>query len=85
MSNAHRNQLIWALLFADDMVMLVEMMRRALEKLDEWCTVWAIRVNVDKYGIMHVRKKGVKRSQQKFVVNEEVVNVVVGGCCCGRE
>ena len=28
------------------------MMRRALEKLDEWCTEWAVRVNVDKCGIM---------------------------------
>ena len=36
-----RDQLIPALLYADDKVMFVEddeMMRRALEKLDEWCT-----------------------------------------------
>ena len=31
----------------------------------------AARANVDKCGIMHVRKKDVKRSQQKFVVNGE--------------
>ena len=75
-----RDQLIPALLYADDMVMFVEddeMMRRALEKLDEWCTEWAVRVNVDKCEIMHVRKKGVKRSQQKFVCNGEAVQNVV--------
>ena len=75
-----RDQLIPALLYADDMVMFAEddeMMRRALEKLDEWCTEWAVRVNVDKCEIMHVRKKGVKRSQQKFVVNREAVQNVV--------
>ena len=78
-----RDQLILALLYADDMVMLVEddeMMRRALIgklKLDERYTEWAVRVNVDKCRIMHVRKKGVKRSQQKFVVNREAVQNVV--------
>ena len=33
------------LLYADDRVMFKEddeMMRRALEKLDEWCTEWAV-------------------------------------------
>ena len=30
-------------------------------------------MNVDKCGIMHVRKKGVKRSQQKFVNVQNVV------------
>ena len=60
-------------MFAED----DEMMRRALETLDEWCTERAVRVNVDKCEIMHVRKKGVKRSQQEFVVNGEAVQNVV--------
>ena len=33
-------------------------------------------MNVDKCGITHVRKKDVKRSQQKFVNGEAVQNVV---------
>ena len=48
-----------ALLHPDGMVMFAgddEMMGRALEKLDEWCMEWTVRVNVDKCGIMHVRK-----------------------------
>ena len=31
-----------------------------------------MNVNVDKCGIMHMRKKGVKRSGQKCVMNGEV-------------
>ena len=68
------------MLHPDDMVMFAEddeMMGRALKKLDEWCMEWAVRVNVDKCGIMHVRKKGVKRSQQKFVVNGGTARNVV--------
>ncbi len=45
------------------------MMRRPLEKLDECCKAWAVRVVVDKCGIMHMRKKDLNGSQQKFVVN----------------
>ena len=62
-----RDQLILALLYADDLVMFTEddeMMGRALEKLDERYTEWAVRVNVGKCGIMQVRKKGVNMSQQ---------------------
>ena len=66
-----RDQLIPALLY-DDMVMFEEddeMMRRPLENLDECCKAWAVRVVVDKCGIMHMRKKDLNGSQQKFVVN----------------
>ena len=53
------DQLVLALLYAEDLVMFAEddeMMGRALEKLDEWCIEWAVRVNVDKCGIMRGRK-----------------------------
>ena len=33
-------------------------------------------MNVEKCGIMHMRKKGVKRSEQKFAMNGEVVQNV---------
>ena len=44
------DQLIPALFHPDDMVMFAgddEMMGRALEKLDEWCMEWVVRVNED--------------------------------------
>ena len=75
-----KDLLILALLYADDMVVLAEdkeMLRRAVAKLGEWCAEWSVKVNVEKCGIMHMMKKGVKRSEQKFVMNGEVVQNVV--------
>ena len=75
-----KDLLILALLFADDMVVLAEdkeMLRRALAERGEWYAEWSVKVNVDKCGIMHMRKEGVKRSEQKFVMNGEIVQNVV--------
>ena len=58
-----RKQLISALLHADDTVILAEdekLMRRGLEVLMEWCDEWSVEVNVEKSGIMHMRRKGRK-------------------------
>ena len=60
-----RKQLILELLDADDAVILAEdekLMRQGLEFLMEWCDEWAVEVNVEKSGIMHMRRKGVKRT-----------------------
>ena len=68
-----KDQLIPALLYADDKVMFAEdeeMLRRALVVLGKWCEEWSVKVNVDKCGVMHMRKKGVKRSGQKFDIYE---------------
>ena len=75
-----KDLMILALLYADDMVVLAEdkeMLRKALTELGEWCAEWSVKVNVKKCGIMHMRKKGVKWSEQKFVMNGEVVQNVV--------
>ena len=62
-------QLISALLYADDAVIFAEneeLMRRGLDVLAEWCTEWSVKINVEKCGVMHVRRKGVKRSDEGF-------------------
>ena len=49
-----------ALLFADDMVILgegEEELRRGLGVLEEWSSEWAMKVNADKCGVMHIHKK----------------------------
>ena len=67
-----RKQLISALLHADDTVILAEdekLMRRGLEVLMEWCDEWSVEVNVEKSGIMHMRRKGrkgIKRTVGRF-------------------
>ena len=71
-----KDQLILALLYADDMVMFAEdkeMLRRALVVLGEWCEEWSVKVNINKCGVMHMGIKGVKRSGQRFGMNGEVI------------
>ena len=43
-----------AVLFADN----VEGMRVSLEVLSGWCKQWPVEVNVEKCGVMHVRRSG---------------------------
>ena len=66
-------------MFADDRVILgegKEEWRRELGVLEEWCTEWAMKVNADKCGVMHMRRNGVKRSTSIFSVGGERVKVV---------
>ena len=73
------SQVIPVLLYADDAVILAEderSMRRGLDTLAEWCSEWAVKINVEKCGVMHVRKKGVKRTEVKFYVGGDEVKVV---------
>ena len=64
------------MLYADDMVTFAEdeeMLRRALVVLGEWCEEWSVKVSANKCGVMHVRKKGVKRPGQRFGMNGEII------------
>ena len=73
------SQVIPVLLYADDAVILAEderSMRWGLDTLAEWCSEWAVEINVEKCGVMHVRKKGVKRTEVKFYVGGDEVKVV---------
>ena len=63
-------------LYADDAVILAEdekSMRQGLDTLAEWCSEWAVEINVEKCGVMYVRRKGVKRTEEKLHVGGEVV------------
>ena len=74
-----RGQLISALLYMHDTVIFAEdekLMRRGLDILAEWCEEWSVKVNVEKCGIMHLRWKGVKRSDERFHVGGEEVKVM---------
>ena len=72
-------QRVAALLYADDMVLFAEdekTMRLGLRILQEWCDQWAVKVNAEKCGIMHMRKNGVKRTEEKFEMNGERIEVI---------
>ena len=67
------------LLYADDAVMFAEdekSMRLGLDVLMGWCREWSIEVNGEKCGVMHMRRKGIKRMKEKFYVGEEEIAVV---------
>ena len=49
---------------------------RGLKVLEEWCEKWSVKVNAEKCGIMHFRKRRVKRSKEEFSVNGERVDLV---------
>ena len=44
-----------------------------MTELGEWCAECSVQVKIYKCETMHMRKKGVKRSEQKFVMNGEAV------------
>ena len=52
------------------------MLRKELKILGEWCVEWAVKVNVGKCGIVHFRKRRVKRSEEVFRVNGERIDVI---------
>ncbi len=74
-----RGWLVSALLYADDAVLFAEDeegMRVGLGVLSEWCKQWAVEINVDKCGAMHMRRRGVKRTGEKFHVDSKRIEVV---------
>ena len=42
----------------------------------EWCRKWSIVVNGKKRGAMNMRRKGVKKMEEKFYVGEEEIVIV---------
>ena len=51
-------------------------MRRGLDILAEWCEEWSVKVNVEKCGMMHLRRKGVKGSDERFHVSGKEIFVI---------
>ena len=67
------------LLYADDAVIFAEdekSIRLGLDVLMGWCWEWSVEVNGEKSGVMHMRRKGVKRVKEKLYVGEEEIVVV---------
>ena len=48
----------------------------SLGVLSKWCKQWAVEINVDKCGVMHMRRRGVKRTGGKFDVDSKRIKVV---------
>ena len=51
-------------------------LRRGLGVLDEWCREWGMKVNADKCGVMHIRRRSVRRTMSAFSVGGDMVRVV---------
>ena len=50
-----------------------------------WCRVWSVEVNGEKCGAMHIKRKGVKRTEEKFYGCEEHIAIpsrrIAFPCC----
>ena len=66
-----RAQMVTTLLYADDAVLLAEneeQVKRGVKVLEEWCKEWGVEVNVEKSGVMHIRRRGIKRTVETFLL-----------------
>ena len=62
-------RMVTALLYADDAVLLAEneeQVKRGLKVLEEWCKEWKVEVNVEKSGVMHIRRRVLRRLRILF-------------------
>ena len=70
------NKNISILMYADDIVLLAENpidMQNMLNEVNEWCTIWQMKVNMSKTKIMEIRRKGTERSIAKFKLGNHTV------------
>ena len=61
--------MVSALLYADDAVLMAEdekQVKSGLKVLEEWCREWGVEVYVQKSEVMHMRRRGVKRTGETF-------------------
>ena len=75
-----RGQLVTALLYANDAALFAgdeEGIRVSLEVLSGWCTQTVVSGSqCGKCGVMHMRRRGVKRTGEKFYVESKEIKVV---------
>ena len=67
------------LLFADDTSLVAsdkEGLEKNLDVLVKWCEEWGVKINVGLSGIMHMRKKMVKRCEVEYKVDGAVIPMV---------
>ena len=51
-------------------------MRQGLDILAKWCGEWSVEVNVEKCGVMYMRRKGVKRMEEEFYIGGKEIGIV---------
>ena len=42
-----------------------------------WCWEWSVEVNDEKCRVMHMRRKSIKRTEEKFCVGKEELETAV--------
>ena len=51
-------------------------MRESFECMVRWCDEWGVEINMEKSGIMHLRKRTIKRSNIRFVIGHREIPMV---------
>ena len=74
----YKGQIVTTLFYADAAVLLAEneeQVKRGLKVLEEWCKEWAVEVNVERSGVMHMRRR-CEANWRDFSVDDEKIEVV---------
>ena len=67
------------LLFADDMVIIgqsKEDLQSSLTRLNEYCSIWGLDVNIENTKVVIFRKKSNMRACQHFCYNEQKIEIM---------
>ena len=67
------------LLFADDTCLVasdVAGLRKSLDVLVEWGKEWGVKINVAKYGVMHICNKKTERCEMAYEVDGEAIPMI---------
>jgi hypothetical protein len=73
------NFIIRLLMYADDIIILAEdraTLQKMINKLEEYCNLWNLQVNLSKSKIMVFRKAGKLSKDDQFFFNSEIIEIV---------
>ncbi len=78
MSLPYGNEKLCILLYADDIVILVdnkEQLQILLNFVNNWCKKWKMKVNRDKTKVIHFRKKKCKVTEKHFYLGIDLFDI----------
>ena len=73
------NERIHILLYADDIVLVAQSetnLQKMLDCLNNWCTKWRLKINVEKTKVVHFRRTGEPRTDVNFLCGNETIGIV---------
>ena len=69
-----QTEMICALAYADDIVLLAENdsdLQKLLDRTSQWCRDWRLQVNTNKTKVMHFRRKNTQCTNSAFTIGAQ--------------